>query len=411
MTAPAVTAIGRFVLFKINGKSFIHAFGIVWLLVLLASMGRAQFTNANLLGTISDPIGAPVAGARVTVTNIDTGLERNTASDQTGSYSFTALPVGQYRITVEKAGFSKYAQSGITLVVAQSATVPVKLQMGSVTEQVNISANAEMVTTETGMVAHLVDQKRILDLPLNGRQPQTLLFLAPGTVNETGKYCLVNCQGGVYPGQQDANVGGAGPRSVNFQMDGAGHNDSYVNTNLPFPNPDAVQEFNLQSDNLSAQYGMGAGAVVNIITRSGTNTIHGDVFEFVRNGDMNARNFFAPKQDTLKRNQYGGSIGGPILKDKLFYFGTYQGTRIRSAAQGSVVSSRPQPNGPVISLAPALPSRTRSLASLMGATKFPKPAKRPRAKLSEIDPPAERSEWAAYLHGSKPGAKRRPIHD
>jgi hypothetical protein len=299
-------------------------------------MGRAQFTNANLLGIVSDPAGAPVTGARVTVTNIDTGLERNIASDQSGSYSFTALPVGQYRITVERTGFSKYVQNGITLVVAQSATVPVKLQMGSVTEQVNVSANAEMVTTETGMVAHLVDQKRILDLPLNGRQPQTLMFLAPGTVNETGKYCLVNCQGGVYPGQQDANVGGGGPRSVNFQMDGAGHNDTYVNTNLPFPNPDAVQEFNLQSDNLSAQYGMGAGAVVNIITRSGTNVIHGDLFEFVRNGNLNARNFFAPKQDTLKRNQYGGSVGGPILKDKLFYFGTYQGTRIRSAAQGSV---------------------------------------------------------------------------
>ncbi|MDX6461250.1 MAG: hypothetical protein QOE55_4947, partial [Acidobacteriaceae bacterium] len=233
---------------------------------------------------------------------MDTGLQRSTTTDDAGTYSFTALLVGQYRITVEKAGFSKYVQSGITLAVNQSASVPVRLQLGNVTEQVSVSANAQMVTTETGTVGQLVDQKRIIDLPLNGRQPQTLLFLAPGTVNETGKYCLVNCQGGVYPGEQDSNVGGGGPRSVNFQMDGAGHNDTYVNTNLPFPNPDAVQEFNLQSDNLSAQYGMGAGAVVNIITKSGTNTIHGDVFEFVRNGDLNARNFFAPKQDTLKRN-------------------------------------------------------------------------------------------------------------
>jgi hypothetical protein len=300
------------------------------------SIARAQFTNANLRGTIADPSGAPVGGASVTAINTGTGLQRTVTSDESGAYSFTGLPVGQYQITVEKTGFTKYIQSGITLVVAQTATVPVKLQLGSVNEEVSVSANAEMVTTETGMVSHLVDQKRIVDLPLNGRQPQTLLFLAPGTVNETGKYCLVNCQGGVYPGQQDANVGGGGPRSVNFQMDGGGHNDTYVNTNLPFPNPDAVQEFNLQSDNLSAQYGMGAGAVVNIVTRSGTNEIHGDVFEFVRNGNLNARNFFAPTQDTLKRNQYGGSIGGPILKDKLFYFGTYQGTRIRSAAQGKV---------------------------------------------------------------------------
>src|ERR1051326_1463349 len=116
----------------------------------------------------------------------------------------------------------------------------------------------------------------------------------------------------------------------------AGHNDTYLNTNLPFPNPDAVQEFAVQTDNLSAQYGLGAEAVVNIVTKSGTNQIHGSAFEFVRNGDLNARNFFAPKQDTLKRNQYGGSVGGPILKDKLFYFGTYQGTPIRSAAQGRV---------------------------------------------------------------------------
>jgi len=315
-------------------KSSLHAAAVC--LLLITGIARAQFTNANLNGTISDPSGAPVTQATVQVTNTDIGLQRTTTTDDAGTYSFTALPVGQYQITVEKPGFARYVQRGITLVVDQSASVPVHLQLGNVTEQVNVSANAQMITTETGMVGQLIDQKRIIDLPLNGRQPQTLLFLAPGTVNETGKYCLVNCQGGVYPGEQDANVGGGGPRSVNFQMDGAGHNDTYVNTNLPFPNPDAVQEFNLQSDNLSAQYGMGAGAVVNIITKSGTNTVHGDAFEFVRNGAMNARNFFAPKQDTLKRNQYGGSIGGPILKDKLFFFGTYQGTPIRSAAQGTV---------------------------------------------------------------------------
>lgn len=306
------------------------------LLFLSAAAGRAQFTNAKLSGTVSDQSGAPIADATVRVQNTETGLQKTTVTAGTGTYSFVALPVGSYQITVEKAGFTKYLQTGITLVLNQSATVPVSLQLGSVNQEINVSANAQLVTTETGTVGQLVDQRRILDLPLNGRQPQTLLFLAPGTVNETGKYCLVNCQGGVYPGQQDANVGGGGPRSVNFQMDGAPHNDTYVNTNLPFPNPDAVQEFNLQSDNLSAQYGMGAGAVVNVITRSGTNSFHGSAFEFLRNGDLNARNFFAPTQDTLKRNQYGGALGGPILKDKLFFFGTYQGTKIRSAAQGRV---------------------------------------------------------------------------
>jgi hypothetical protein len=317
-------------------NSFLSFFASVLFGAILASTASAQFTNASLSGVVSDPSGAPVVQAAVTVANTETGLQRTTNTDNTGTYSFPALPVGQYQITVEMAGFSKYVQRGITLVVDQSASVPVKLQVGTISEQVNVAANAGILTTDSGMVGQLIDQKRIVDLPLNGRQPQTLLFLAPATVNETGKYCLVGCQGGVYPGEQDGNVGGGGTRSVNFQMDGAAHNDTYVNTNLPFPNPDAVQEFNLQSDNLSAQYGMGAGAVVNIITKSGTNTFHGDAFEFVRNGDLNARNFFAPKQDTLKRNQYGGSAGGPIIKDKLFFFGTYQGTPIRSAAQGSV---------------------------------------------------------------------------
>src|SRR4029077_19037467 len=210
--------------------------------------------------------------------------------------------------------FATYVQTGIVLSVNEAATQTVSLRVGSVTESVTVSANAAVLTTRTGTLGQLIDQKRILDLPLNGRQPQELLFLAAGAVNETGNYCLVNCQGGVYPGEQDANVNGAGPRLVNYQMDGGGHNDTYLNANLPFPNPDAMQEFNVETDNVSAQYGIGAGAVVNIVTKSGTNEIHGDLFEFVRNGDFNARNFFAPTQDTLKRNQYGGAVGGPIIK-------------------------------------------------------------------------------------------------
>src|SRR5579872_865075 len=297
---------------------------------------HAQYTTANLAGTVTDPSGAIVTDAKVSLQNVDTGLQRNTQTGSSGTFSFTALPVGKYQIAVEKPGFNKYVQTGINLVLDETANIPVRLQVGDISQQVSVSADAELVNTESGTVGQLVDQKKITDLPLDGRQPQNLLFLSAGTVNETGNYCLVNCQGGVYPGEIDGNVNGAGPRGVNFQMDGAGHNDTYLNTNLPFPNPDAVQEFNVQTDNVSAQYGIGAGAIVNIVTKSGTNELHGDLFEFVRNGDFNARNFFAPTQDTLKRNQYGGAVGGPIIKNKLFYFGTYQGTKIRSAAQGNV---------------------------------------------------------------------------
>jgi hypothetical protein len=253
----------------------------------MVGLGSAQYTTATLSGAVADPSGGAVAEARVAVQNLETGLTRETQTGATGAFTFTALPVGRYQLTVEKAGFSKYVQSGITLVLDQIANVPVQLKVGDISQQVTVSADAELVNTQTGTVGQLVDQKRIVDLPLDGRQPAALLFLSAGTVNETGNYCLVNCQGGVYPGEQDGNVSGAGPRSVNFQMDGAGHNDTYLNTNLPFPNPDAVQEFNVQTDNVSAQYGIGAGAVVNIVTKSGTNEIHGDVFEFVRNGDFN----------------------------------------------------------------------------------------------------------------------------
>src|SRR5206468_8499948 len=139
-----------------------------------------------------------------------------------------------------------------------------------------------------------------------------------------------------YPGLQYAAVNGGGTGTVNYQLDGAGHNDPYVNANLPFPNPDAIQEFNLQSNNLSAEYGNSASGVVNLVSKSGTNEIHGSLFEFLRNGALNAKNFFAPEHDSLKRNQFGGSVGGPIKKDKLFYFGTYQGTRIRTANEGQI---------------------------------------------------------------------------
>ena len=306
------------------------------LALLLSLPAWAQYTTSTLGITVTDPSGAAVSDATLTVRNLDTGLQKLSASNNAGTFTFTALPVGKYEVIVEKTGFTKFVQTGITLTVDQPVNIPVRLQVGSVQEQVTVTGDAELVNTESGTVGQLINQKKIVDLPLDGREPQSLLFLAAGTVNETGTYCLVNCQGGVYPGEQDANVNGAGPRGVNYEMDGGGHNDTYLNANLPFPNPDAMQEFNVETDNLSAQYGIGAGAVVNMVTKSGTNEIHGDVFEFVRNGDFNARNFFAPTQDTLKRNQYGGAIGGPILKNKLFYFGTYQGTKIRSAAQGNV---------------------------------------------------------------------------
>jgi hypothetical protein len=327
------------------------------IVVLLAAVfpfvriAKCQFTTASLEGIVTDSSGAGVPGASVTVLDSDTGFSRVYTTGTDGSYLFPTLPVGTYQLSVEKSGFSKYVQSGIILTINRAANQPVLLQLGAATQEVTVTADASLITTNTATITHLINQEQILDLPLDGRHAESLVFLAPGTVDSTNNYCVVNCQGGVYPSSQEAIINGGGTQNVSYQMDGTAHNDSYVNTNLPFPNPDALQEFSLQSNNMSAEYGNSA-TVVNIVTKSGTNVFHGDIFEFLRNGALNARNFFAPLQDTLKRNQFGGSLGGPIKKDQLFFFGTYQGTRIVQAAEGNVqvVPTAAQRNGDFSSL-------------------------------------------------------------
>jgi hypothetical protein len=311
----------------------------VWLvavLVLCVSPAYGQYTTASFGGTVVDSNSAVLPQSQVSVRNVDTGFTQSATTDGSGAFLFPRLPVGSYELRVERTGFSRYVQTGITLTVDQAASLTVVMQVGQVTEEVTVEANAELVGTRNGTLGQLVDQQRVVELPLNGRMAQSLVFLAAGTVDLGRNGCRICGHGGVYPGEQTAGVNGAGMAQVNYQLDGAGHNDTYLNVNVPFPNPDAVQEFNLQANNFTAEYGNAAGGIVNIVTRSGTNKIRGSLFEFLRDGSLNARNFFAPAKDTLKRNQFGGSAGGPILRDRLFYFGTYQGTRIRSEAAGRV---------------------------------------------------------------------------
>jgi hypothetical protein len=295
-----------------------------------------QFTTASLSGNVVDPSGASIPDAKVTVQNVDTGLTQAVNTGPSGDYLFPRLPIGNYKLTVEKGGFTTYVQSGIQLAVNQTATQAVTLNVGAIAQQVAVTGDASLVTTESATVSQVVNQRQIVDLPLDGRQVQQLVFLSAGVTDTTEHYCGSNCEGGTYPGQQYAKANGTMAESINYQMDGVAYNDTYINTNLPFPNPDAIQEFSTQDSNLSAEYGNAVGGVVNVVSKSGTNQIHGDVFEFLRNGDMNARNFFAPAQDQIKRNQFGGAVGGPIQKDHLFYFGTYQGTRYANAAQGNI---------------------------------------------------------------------------
>ena len=311
---------------------------LVWVCVALCLALSAAEPTGTIAGTVTDPSGAAVAGAKITVTNAATGLTREANSNADGGYVFPLLPVGTYNISVENAGFRRFEQRGVQVKADSSSNVSVALQLGAVTDTVTVEANAEMVETRSGTLSQTVNQQKIVELPLNGRNAATLVLLAPGTAdlnqgNSNGKGDTQ--QGATYPGAQSITSNGARADGVNYQLDGGSNIDHYTNVNNPFPNPDALEEFSVQTNNYSAEQGRASGAVVNVVTKSGTNALHGDVFEFLRNGAMNARNFFAPTSDKLKRNQFGGSLGGPIVKDKLFFFGTYQGTQIRNISTGN----------------------------------------------------------------------------
>ena len=282
--------------------------------------------GGQIQGTVTDETGSAVSGATVEAVQTDSGLHRVVTSGGDGGYSLPSLPVGPYTLKVTANGFSTYNQSGIVIQVGNELRVDVKLQVGGVSQTVQVQAAASMVQTEDQSISQVVDRQRTVDLPLNGRQATQLILLTPGTSNAPATDLASSKN---YPSAVTLSVAGAQATNINYLMDATDNNDAFTNVNLPFPFPDAIQEFSVQTSGLSPQYGVHPGAVVNVVTRAGGNSFHGTLFEFFRNGDMNAKNHFSTKQDTLKRNQYGGVIGGPIRKDKLFFFGGYQGTRTR----------------------------------------------------------------------------------
>ncbi len=339
----------------------LSAFFCLLSMMLCHAPARAQFTTARLGGIVTDSSGAAAAGATVTVEEVQTGYKQALKTGSAGEYLFSSLPVGNYQLTVDSVGFAPYVQKGIILTVGQYATNNVQLKVGAVSQQVNVNANASLVTTESAAVGQMINQQSVVNLPLNGRAVQQLVFLIPGALNVTGQNCAGGCEGGTFPTEQYAKVNGGGANGLSYLLDGVDFNDTYINANLPFPNPDAVQEFNVSTNNMSAVYGNAAGGVVNVVTKSGTDRIHGSAFEFIRNYDLDARNYFATSPDPLKQNQFGGSIGGPILKRRLFYFGSYQGTRTNTASNGE------------IQFVPTAAERTGDFSDLLPATQLVNP--------------------------------------
>jgi hypothetical protein len=287
----------------------------------LAAIGWGQ--TAQIVGTVSDTSGGRVPAAQVTVTEINTGNVRAVQSNTDGFYTVPLLPPGNYRVVVSKDGFSAVTHTGVVLAVGDNATIDIKLAVGNVSQEVSVSAVAPLVDTQSGTINRVIDRQRIVDLPLNGRDITQLMTVQAGVVQTVSSAGVV---GNAFVVNGSRNTG------VNFMLDGATNVNSYQNYSGEFPNPDAVEEFSIQTNNFSAEYANATGAVVSAVTKSGTNQFHGSAFEFLRNYDLNARNFFAATTDSLKRNQFGGTFGGPVIKNKLFFFFSAQGTTTRSNA-------------------------------------------------------------------------------
>jgi Carboxypeptidase regulatory-like domain len=294
---------------------------------LTCSTAWAQAT-AQITGTVKDQSGAVLPGVEITATQTETGVARTTVTNETGTFALPNLVTGPYKLEAALPGFRTFVQTGILLQVNANIVVNPTLEVGQVTEQVQVEANVAQVETRSNAVGQVIENARILELPLNGRQVTDLITLS-GAAVQVGTGAAG--PGGI-PGNSTVQISIAGGLNfgVGYSLDGAMHIDMYNGANHPMPFPDALQEFKVEASGISAAGGMRSGGGVNAVTKSGTNDYHGDLFEFVRNYKFNARNFFAAKRDTLKRNQYGGTLGGPIVKNKLFFFGGYQGTKTRS---------------------------------------------------------------------------------
>jgi Carboxypeptidase regulatory-like domain len=323
-------------------------FALILALVFLGGTSAfGQGTSASLTGQITDNSGAVVPEATVTATNTDTSLAQTATTNGEGIYLIAPLPPGHYKLTIEARGFERYLQTGIELSVSVNSTQNVVLKTGSLQNTVTVFENAELINTTTPELGTTVNEAAITQLPLNGRDPSSLVVLAPGTVSVVENGSGLGGQPGVqagfsFPTETGASAGGGRQGSVEYLLDGVPNMDNYMGLTAPFPNADATQEFRVITNNFNTLYGFAPGAVVSVETKSGSNSFHGGAFEFLRNKDLNAANYFTGSVDPLERNQFGAYGGGPIKKDKIFFFLNYQGTRSSSAASSNFTQTPTQ---------------------------------------------------------------------
>ncbi len=290
--------------------------------LLLMPSGWAQSTTATMLGTVTDKTGAMVAGAKVTARNMQTNLTRTGSSNEQGEYRIEFLPVGNYELEVNGAGFKKAVVRGIVLQVSVDARADVQLEVGNISEAVSVSAEIPLVNTNSPELGRTIENAEITNLPLVNRNVYSLLDITPGVERNDNSIVLG------YPEQRTLINGGTdgGAGSVNYYLDGGTNMAGLRNTGNATPNPDAVDEFRVQTNSYNAEYGRFAGGVINVLTKSGTNQFHGSLFEFWRNNALNAHDWNNPADSPLHRNQFGTTLGGPIQRDsgaerRFFAFG------------------------------------------------------------------------------------------
>lgn len=292
----------------------------------------AQEITGTILGNVKDISGAAVANAAITITNEGTGIKRTVSSDANGDYTVSLLPVGKYTVTVVRQGFSTYVQKGIELHVNQNARVDAALKPGSVQEEVTVAANAAQIETTTATVGKVMEERPITELPLNGRNYLQLGVLQPGVSPITPNLSL---SGSGAAADEGFTVNGLRTQANVFLIDGALNTDLFYTSSNLKPPPDAIQEFRILTNDYAPEF-WGGGSVVNLVIRSGTNQLHGDLWEFLRNDAVDAQNYFATTHPPLKQNQFGGAVGGPIYiphlydgRDKTFFYFYYEGLRVR----------------------------------------------------------------------------------
>ncbi|HEV3304957.1 MAG TPA: carboxypeptidase regulatory-like domain-containing protein [Candidatus Sulfotelmatobacter sp.] len=294
----------------------------------------AQGTGGRILGRVADPSGAVLGNVKVTAINEATGIARDAQSNDSGDYVFPDLPVGTYTLSFELTGFKKDIRKNVSLDVNQIITLNTTMQLGAAQEVVDVTSEAPLVDTTSTQLGAVVNNRSVNELPLNARDTYQFLQLQPGVQSQLGS------SGSTFYGSGDAgavSVNGGRGRANNFSVNGGDANDQFANLPTIQPTPDAIDEFRVISNTFDAEYGRNSGAVVNVITKSGTNQWHGDVYEYFRNTVLNAQGYFNTVKPQENQNQFGGTFGGPIIKDRTFFFVSYEGRRVRQGISGQTV--------------------------------------------------------------------------